>query len=183
MRTIRSSWILRLLGLMSFCLLPNATFGIQPPVSCPAGAPIGEVDLRVRSARGTEPLPLRTINRLEEGDVILYSPILHSQEKRKGEVSIVLVPAKRIPDEDAVLVLDPKSAEKPAEWKVPQIGWNQVNQAMRHPLWNGTDDGERFYFVHSYYVEAGSPELVAAFEPVRAAVAARLQEEGEAGHE
>jgi glutamine amidotransferase len=47
--------------------------------------------------------------------------------------------------------------------KVPHIGWNEVHQAVSHPLWNGITNGARFYFVHSYYVEAGNPELVAAF--------------------
>lgn len=47
--------------------------------------------------------------------------------------------------------------------KVPHIGWNEVHHAMPHPLWKGIASGERFYFVHSYYVEAGNPELVAAF--------------------
>lgn len=47
--------------------------------------------------------------------------------------------------------------------KVPHIGWNEVHQAVSHPLWNGIANGARFYFVHSYYVEACNPELVAAF--------------------
>lgn len=47
--------------------------------------------------------------------------------------------------------------------KVPHMGWNEVNQAHPHPLWSGIADGERFYFVHSYYVEAGNPDLVAGF--------------------
>jgi glutamine amidotransferase len=47
--------------------------------------------------------------------------------------------------------------------KVPHIGWNEVHHAMAHPLWNGISSGARFYFVHSYYVEADNPELVAAF--------------------
>lgn len=46
--------------------------------------------------------------------------------------------------------------------KVPHMGWNQVHQTMPHPLWNGIADDARFYFVHSYYVEATNPELVAA---------------------
>ncbi len=53
--------------------------------------------------------------------------------------------------------------ERGDKLKVPHIGWNQVHQAQPHPLWAGIADGTRFYFVHSYYVEAGSPELVAAF--------------------
>ncbi|PAU74174.1 imidazole glycerol phosphate synthase subunit HisH [Halomonas salipaludis] len=37
--------------------------------------------------------------------------------------------------------------------KVPHMGWNQVGQHQPHALWEGIDDGERFYFVHSYYVD------------------------------
>ncbi|RLQ23540.1 imidazole glycerol phosphate synthase subunit HisH [Seongchinamella sediminis] len=45
--------------------------------------------------------------------------------------------------------------------KVPHMGWNQVRQTRAHPLWRGIADGERFYFVHSYYVDAIDRELVA----------------------
>jgi glutamine amidotransferase len=45
--------------------------------------------------------------------------------------------------------------------KVPHMGWNRVRQARAHPLWSGIDDGERFYFVHSYYVHAEDRSLVA----------------------
>mgnify|MGYP000028696642 CR=1 FL=1 len=38
--------------------------------------------------------------------------------------------------------------------KVPHMGWNGVSQTMAHPLWHNIEDGERFYFVHSYYVPA-----------------------------
>ena len=37
--------------------------------------------------------------------------------------------------------------------KVPHMGWNEVRQARQHALWKGIDDGARFYFVHSYFVE------------------------------
>jgi glutamine amidotransferase len=36
--------------------------------------------------------------------------------------------------------------------KIPQMGWNQVEQ-REHPLWHDIENGSRFYFVHSYYVE------------------------------
>lgn len=45
--------------------------------------------------------------------------------------------------------------------KVPHMGWNEVRQTRPHPLWEGIDDGERFYFVHSYYVHATDRDLVA----------------------
>jgi len=35
--------------------------------------------------------------------------------------------------------------------KVPHMGWNQVSQMQNHPLWCGIPDGERYYFVHSYF--------------------------------
>lgn len=47
--------------------------------------------------------------------------------------------------------------------KVPHMGWNNVHQAMPHPLWMGIEEGARFYFVHSYFVQPTSPDLIAAF--------------------
>ncbi len=46
--------------------------------------------------------------------------------------------------------------------KVPHMGWNQVWQVGQHPLWQGIEDGSRFYFVHSYYVKAEQRSQVAA---------------------
>lgn len=37
--------------------------------------------------------------------------------------------------------------------KVPHMGWNRVEQTLEHPLWNGIENGSRFYYVHSYYVQ------------------------------
>ncbi|MGH8742839.1 MAG: imidazole glycerol phosphate synthase subunit HisH, partial [Burkholderiales bacterium] len=47
-----------------------------------------------------------------------------------------------------------------AKLKVPHMGWNQVEQQQSHKLWNRIETGSRFYFVHSYYVEAGQPQQV-----------------------
>jgi len=38
--------------------------------------------------------------------------------------------------------------------RVPQIGWNQIDDLRRHPLLEGLHNGAYFYFVHSYYVES-----------------------------
>jgi len=38
--------------------------------------------------------------------------------------------------------------------KVPHMGWNEDYRTIEHPLWHNIPDGDRFYFVHSYYVEA-----------------------------
>lgn len=44
--------------------------------------------------------------------------------------------------------------------KVPHMGWNEVRQVRDHPLWVGIEDRTRFYFVHSYYVDALDRDLV-----------------------
>jgi hypothetical protein len=81
---------------------------------------VGSVDLRVTSARGGgEALPLRTINRLEEGDSVLYRPLLRSGEQRKGDVALVLVPVNRAAAGEKLLVLEPKPADQSQEWRVP----------------------------------------------------------------
>ncbi|MBV8866837.1 MAG: hypothetical protein JO210_15690 [Acidobacteriaceae bacterium] len=90
------------------------------PIACPAGAPIGAVELRVQSAANPESLAFQTINHLTEGDTVLYEPVLREHEKRPGEVSLVMVPAKREPKEAALLVTDPKAADKPQRWNVPK---------------------------------------------------------------
>ena len=41
----------------------------------------------------------------------------------------------------------------PAGLKVPHIGWNQVKQMARHPIFEDIPDESNFYFVHSYYAE------------------------------
>jgi glutamine amidotransferase len=57
----------------------------------------------------------------------------------------------------------PPQAMKDAKLKVPHMGWNEVMQSAPHALWRGIADASRFYFVHSFYVEAGKQELVAGY--------------------
>lgn len=51
-------------------------------------------------------------------------------------------------------------SENGQKLKVPHMGWNEVFQRHAHPLWQGIPDGERFYFVHSYYVCANESDAV-----------------------
>ena len=44
-----------------------------------------------------------------------------------------------------------------SRYKVPQMGWNRVEQTLRHPLWEGVPDGSYFYFVHSFYARPSDP--------------------------
>jgi hypothetical protein len=110
------------LALLSLFLLQarEEVSDTHPLLTCPAGAPLGAIDLRVRSPGNPDPLPFQSINRLSEGDTILYAPIKRGTQKRPGEVALVLAPARRDPKKDSLIVTDPKPAEKPAEWKIPQ---------------------------------------------------------------
>jgi glutamine amidotransferase len=48
--------------------------------------------------------------------------------------------------------------------KVPHMGWNQVyQQDPSHPMWQGIANGERFYYVHSYYVQADDNAITSGY--------------------
>ncbi|MGL4574466.1 MAG: imidazole glycerol phosphate synthase subunit HisH [Burkholderiaceae bacterium] len=46
--------------------------------------------------------------------------------------------------------------------KVPHMGWNNVFQSRSHALFAGITEGERFYFVHSYFAAPARAQDVAA---------------------
>lgn len=51
--------------------------------------------------------------------------------------------------------------ELPPEFKVPHMGWNQLALRRRPPIFEGVEEGEYFYFVHSYYVVPSDSAVVA----------------------
>lgn len=46
--------------------------------------------------------------------------------------------------------------------KIPQIGWNSINIREGCKLYAGVPQNAYVYFVHSYYLQAEDPEVVAA---------------------
>jgi len=58
--------------------------------------------------------------------------------------------------------------------KVPHMGWNQVRQTQKHPLWQDIADNSRFYFVHSYYVAPSNAADIAGESDYPEAFAAAL---------
>lgn len=48
-----------------------------------------------------------------------------------------------------------------SRYKVPQMGWNQVQQMAHqgevHPMWAGVPQNSYFYFVHSFYAQPAKP--------------------------
>ncbi|MDX1964637.1 MAG: imidazole glycerol phosphate synthase subunit HisH [Pirellulales bacterium] len=51
--------------------------------------------------------------------------------------------------------------ELPTEYKVPHMGWNGLAIRRRCPVLRDIPDGERFYFVHSYYVAPRDAGVIA----------------------
>ena len=43
---------------------------------------------------------------------------------------------------------------------VPQVGWNQIRQRKAHRLFAGIEDEAFCYFVHSYYCEPASDDVI-----------------------
>lgn len=58
--------------------------------------------------------------------------------------------------------LDGQRQADGSRFKVPQMGWNRVDIAHAHPVWDGIASGSHFYFVHSYYAEPAVAAEVAA---------------------
>lgn len=54
------------------------------------------------------------------------------------------------------------------KFKVPHMGWNQVYQVSQensqpHALWRDIENGARFYYVHSYYVQPTDADIIAGY--------------------
>ncbi len=81
------------------------------------------------------------------------------ERSEEGDVAGLGVLRGRVRRFPAAEMLDPAGVRL----KVPHMGWNRVHQAATHPLWRGIADASRFYFVHSYFVEAAEPGLIAGW--------------------
>ena len=50
----------------------------------------------------------------------------------------------------------------PVEFKVPHMGWNELDIVRRPPILDGVPDKVHVYFVHSYYVAPRDRDVIAA---------------------
>lgn len=80
----------------------------------------------------------------------------HSEEGDTACLGILPGTVRRFPHE----AMHDEAGDK---LKVPHMGWNNVHQAIPHPLWAGIEEGARFYFVHSYFVQPDRPDAIAGF--------------------
>ncbi|MBI3283730.1 MAG: imidazole glycerol phosphate synthase subunit HisH [Burkholderiales bacterium] len=58
-----------------------------------------------------------------------------------------------LPGKVVRFALDGQLQADGSRFKVPQMGWNRVQQSRSHALWQDIADGAYFYFVHSYYAQ------------------------------
>ncbi len=68
-------------------------------------------------------------------------------------------------DEDGALTLGllaGRTVELRGAPTLPHIGWNTVDRAIVHPLFDGITPAAAFYFVHSYVAEPADRDLVIA---------------------
>ncbi|WP_255416726.1 MULTISPECIES: imidazole glycerol phosphate synthase subunit HisH [Limnohabitans] len=67
-----------------------------------------------------------------------------------------------IPGEVVKFDLAGRTQPDGSRFKVPQMGWNQVQPTRPHFMWTDVPDGSYFYFVHSFYARPANPEHSAA---------------------
>ena len=46
--------------------------------------------------------------------------------------------------------------------KIPHIGWNDIQINFKHPVLDKIEDGDQFYFVHSYYAKLPHEQEIAS---------------------
>ena len=49
------------------------------------------------------------------------------------------------------------------EHKVPHMGWNTIEKKREVPMLQGVEDGDFFYFVHSYFVVPEEAQVISTF--------------------
>jgi len=49
------------------------------------------------------------------------------------------------------------------EHKVPHMGWNTIEKEREVPMLQGVEDGDFFYFVHSYFVVPEEAQVISTF--------------------
>jgi glutamine amidotransferase len=58
--------------------------------------------------------------------------------------------------------------------KIPQMGWNQLQLRVEHPVFAGIESGAHAYFVHSYNFVAAEPRQILATADYGGAVTAAI---------
>jgi glutamine amidotransferase len=70
--------------------------------------------------------------------------------------------SEEAPGVEGLGLLPGKVKRFPANLQVPHIGWNQLELSQKNGLLEGIKNGDYFYFLHSYYIQPDSPDVVHA---------------------
>lgn len=62
--------------------------------------------------------------------------------------------------QDCLDIIPGRVRKLPTRFKIPHMGWNQVKQKVRHPIFKDIPNEANFYFVHSYYVEPEDDSMI-----------------------
>ncbi|MCX6620479.1 MAG: hypothetical protein NTY38_05280 [Acidobacteria bacterium] len=88
--------------------------------TCSTGAALGTFNLMVKPDPTGSAHPIRSVNRIEEGNKLVYRPVdIPADDRKKARIALVLLPPGNFTDETKITVLEPKDAAEPAEWDVP----------------------------------------------------------------
>jgi imidazole glycerol-phosphate synthase subunit HisH len=61
---------------------------------------------------------------------------------------------------ECLKIIQGRVRKLPAGLKIPHMGWNQVKQTVKHPLFKDVPDNANFYFVHSYYADPHDKSVI-----------------------
>lgn len=81
--------------------------------------------------------------------------LLTHSEENNGTAALNIIPGE-------VRQFDTTLSRSERDFKVPHMGWNQVQKVVSHPLWQDIEQDSRFYFVHSYFVDPNDKAIMAA---------------------
>jgi glutamine amidotransferase len=112
--------------------------------------------MRELSARGLREVVVRAAGEKPFLGICVGLQMLFGHAEEGGVMGLEILPGS-VPRFPQTAMVAPDGTRL----KVPHMGWNQVQQVETHPLWDGIADDARFYFVHSYYVEPQTPEVIA----------------------
>jgi imidazole glycerol-phosphate synthase subunit HisH len=109
--------------------------------------------MREMDSRGLRPAVLEAARSKPFLGICIGLQMLFERSDEGGVDGLALLPGsvRRFPDSAMV-------DSEGRRLKVPHMGWNRVRQTA-HPLWSGIEDASRFYFVHSYFPEAGAADV------------------------
>ncbi|MDG0968367.1 MAG: imidazole glycerol phosphate synthase subunit HisH [Porticoccaceae bacterium] len=123
----------------------------------PGVGAIGDCMTEIQRLKIDEVLNQAIIDKPVLGICVGMQALLQHSEESNGVDCLGILPGKVKLFESTM----PDSENE--QFKVPHMGWNNVEQSIDHPLWYGIEQNSLFYFVHSFYAAIEHNPYVAAY--------------------